>query len=150
MNIRIEVRGWVKAVDWDTEGTLTFSNDISQQQAEQALRRFWNRVDTALYGNAAKRYGKRCQRLNVIEGDGIASRYHFHIAAKRPSERFATITAFADFLRKQWLADNPNNFVVSFAPIRDVERYTNYITKNVQRGHCDALILDSSHISAAS
>ena len=150
MNIRTEVRGWVKGVNWDTEGTLTFSNDISQKQAEQALGRFWDRVDRHLYGNAAKRFQKRCQRLNVLEGDGVAQRYHFHIAAKRPPDRFATVTSFSDFLRDHWLADNPNNFVVSFGPIRDLERYTNYITKHVRRDNCDTLILDSSHISAAS
>lgn len=149
MNIKNALRNWINQTDFDTEATLTFSNDISQQQAETAPRRFWDRVDTALYGNAARRYGKRCQRVCFLEGDGLASRYHFHIAAKRPADRFATVTAFADFLREQWLADNPNNFVVSFAPIRDRERYTNYITKTLQRRNCDAFILHSSHIAAA-
>ena len=150
MNIRIEIRDWLKQVDWDTEATLTFSKDVSKQQAETALRRFWDRVDTALYGNAAKRFNKRCQRICVLEGDGLASRFHFHIIAKSPLDRFDTIDAYCDFLREQWLAENLNNYVVSFNPIRALDSYIYYITKTVQRDNCDALILDSSHISAAS
>jgi hypothetical protein len=148
--MRNEVRKWVRTVDWDLEITLTFSNDIRQETAEKALKRFWDRVDKALYGNAASRYNKRCQRLNVMEGDGDCRRYHFHILAKRPDDRFATLTGFSDFLREQWLTDNPNNYVVSFLPIRDKEGYNNYTTKNIQRDNCDALIIHSSHISAAS
>lgn len=149
MNIKTEVRHWLKGIDWDTEITLTFANDISQKQAETALRQFWNRVDGELYGNAAKRYGKRCQRVCVLEGDGVAIRYHIHIAAKCPTDRFETVTDYCDFLREQWLADNSNNFMCSFSPIRDRDGYTHYMTKTVRRDHCDTLILDSSHILAA-
>ena len=149
MDIKTEVRDWLKGTDWDTEITLTFANDISQKQAETALRRFWNRVDGELYGNAAKRYGKRCQRVCVLEGDGVTIRYHIHIAAKCPTDRFETVAEFCDFLRQHWLADNSNNFMCSFSPIRDRDGYTHYMTKTVRRDHCDTLILDSSHILAA-
>ena len=149
LDIKTEVRDWLKGIDWDTEITLTFANDISQKQAETALRQFWNRVDGELYGNAAKRYGKRCQRVCVLEGDGRVSRYHIHCAAKRPIDRFATVPAFCAFLHALWLEDNANNFVVSFKPIRNQDDYTHYITKTITRDHCDTLILDSSHILAA-
>jgi hypothetical protein len=149
LDIKTEVRHWLKGIDWDTEVTLTFANDISQQQAETALSRFWNRVDGELYANAVKRYGKRCERVCVLEGDGIASRYHIHIAVKCPTDRFETVTGFCDFLRKQWLEDNSNNFMCSFSPIRDRDDYTHYMTKTIRRQHCDTLILDSSHILAA-
>ena len=143
------MRNWLSAIHFDTEGTLTFSNDVSQQQAEKALRLFWNRVDKRLYGNAVKHFNKRCVRVNVIEGDGDISRFHFHILAKKPADRFATVTSFSDFLLEQWLIDNPNNFVVSFSPIRNEKGYTNYTTKKIKRDNCDALIIDSSHITAA-
>ena len=133
---------------WDTEITLTFSNDISQQQAHQAVKRFWNRVDKRLYGNAVKNHNKRCERMNVMEGDGDIRRVHFHILARRPIDRFATITAYCEFLKTQWLVDNRNNFVATFSPIQDVQRYTNYSTKTIQRNNCDALALDSSHLAA--
>ena len=144
--MRKEVRKWLRTIDWDVEITLTFSNDLSRQAVEKALKRFWNRVDSQLYGNAAKRFGRRCQRLNVIEGDGELRRYHLHILAKLPTDRFATITGYSEFLRDQWLLDNPKNFIASFSPIRDREAYSGYATKHVQRDNCDALILDSSFV----
>ena len=149
LNIKTEVRHWIKQTDYDTEITLTFANDISRSQAETALRQFWNRVDSTLYGNAAKRFGKRCERVCVLEGDGRVSRYHIHCAAKRPIDRFATVPAFCAFLHALWLEDNANNYVVSFAPIRNHDDYTDYMTKTITRDHCDTLILDSSHILAA-
>ena len=149
MDIRTEVRDWLSTVDWDTELTLTFSNAVNQQQAERALQSFWNRVDWQLYGNAVKRFNKRCERANVIQGDGLAVNYHVHVLAKRPQDRFATVTAYCDFLREQWLQTNRNNYAVTIEPIRNKIGYTNYVSRQVQRDNCDALILNSSHIAAS-
>ena len=149
MNIKTEVRNWMYQQKWDTEITLTFANDISEQQANKALKRFWNRVDKRLYGNAVRNFNKRCERMNVIEGDGDISRFHFHILAKRPIDRFETIIEYCDFLKSQWLIDNSNNYIVTFSPIREEKEYTNYATKSIKRNHCDTLVLDSSHILAA-
>ena len=149
MDIRTEVRDWLSTVDWDTELTLTFSNAVNQQQAERALQSFWNRVDWQLYGNAAKRFNKRCLRANVMQGDGLAVNYHVHVLAKRPQDRFATVTAYCDFLREQWLHANRNNYAVTIEPIRNKIGYTNYVSRQVKRDNCDALILNSSHIAAS-
>lgn len=149
MDVRNEVRDWLNRFDWDTEITLTFANDISRLQAETALRRFWNRVDTALYGNAAKRFGKKCYRANIIQGDGLVIDYHFHIIAKCPTDRFNDIKSFCAFLRKQWLLDNRNNYITSIGPLRNKIGYENYISRKMSANDCDALILDSSHIPAA-
>ena len=149
MDIRTEVRDWLSTVDWDTELTLTFSNAVNQQQAERALQSFWNRVDWKLYGNAVIRFNKRCERANVMQGDGLAVNYHVHVLAKRPQDRFATVTAYCDFLREQWLHVNRNNYAVTIEPIRNKIGYTNYVSRQVQRDNCDALILNSSHIAAS-
>lgn len=149
MDIRTEVRDWLSTVDWDTELTLTFSNAVNQQQAERALQSFWNRVDWKLYGNAVKRFNKRCERANVMQGDGLVVNYHVHVLAKRPQDRFATVTAYCDFLREQWLHANRNNYAVTIEPIRNKIGYTNYVSRQVQRDNCEALILNSSRIAAS-
>lgn len=143
------VRGWMNTVDWDTVITLTFANELTKRRAERALARFWQRVDYKLYGNAVQRYNKRCERMNVIEGDGLASNYHFHIVSKRPHDRFATVTAYCDFLREQWLAENRNNYRVKFEPIRDVTDCKIYTTKKIANDNCDTLLVYSSHIAAS-
>lgn len=149
-NIRDEVRKWLNQFDWDTEITLTFSNDISEHQARQTLKRFWNRVDKCLYGNAVRNFNKRCERMNLLEGQRNVSRFHFHILARLPTDRFSTVTEFCDYLREQWRVENSNNYIVSFHPIKNRDRYTNYSTKSIGRNDCDTLVIDSSHISAAS
>ena len=148
-NIKTELLRWLNTLNWDTELTLTFANDISLRQAEAALHQFWQAVDARLYGKAARRFGKRCQRLNFVEGDGVLSRYHFHIITLCPADRFDEVEDYCGFLRALWLEQNPNNFAVSCAPIRSQQGYARYLTKQVRSDSCDALVLDSSHISAA-
>ena len=148
MDIRTEVRDWLSTVDWDTEITLTFANEVSQQQAERALRHFWNRVDWDLYGHAVRRYKKRCQRMCMMQGDGLATNYHFHVIAKCPKERCQSVEEFCKLLRKHWLYDNSNNFVSTFEAIRNKIGYETYISRQVKADNCDALILHSSHTAA--
>ena len=148
MDIRTEVRDWISTIDWDTEITLTFANDVSQQQAERALRHFWNRVDWELYGHAAKRYKKRCQRMCMMQGDGLATNYHFHIIAKAPKDRCQSVDVFCKLLRKHWIYDNSNNYVSSFKAIGNKIGYETYISRQVKTDNCDALILHSSDTAA--
>lgn len=148
MDIRTEVRDWLSKVDWDTELTLTFSNAVSEHQAEAAIRKFWNKVDWTLYGNAVIRFNKRCLRANMLQGDGKVVHYHFHCLSKRPSDRFSTVTAYCDFLREQWLETNHNNFAITIEPIRNKKGYTHYVSRQVGRDNCDAFSIHSSHIAA--
>jgi len=68
LNIKPEVRNWLYQHEWDIAATMTFANELSQQSADRAIKRFWKRVDWQLYRNAARKYNKRCERINVREG----------------------------------------------------------------------------------
>ena len=62
----------------------------------------WNRVDRTLYGNAAKRYGKRVERVNVFENNFEKTNLHCHIGAKVPANRTIDATGLRDMIAKTW------------------------------------------------
>lgn len=149
LNIKTEVRNWLYQHEWDIAATMTFANELSQQSADRAIKRFWKRVDWQLYRNAARKYNKRCERINVREGSEYGTRYHFHSLIKRPKDRYETDDGFCQFLKEQWLIENSNNFIIDFQPLCTGGGWTNYITKAVSHNDCDTIELNSSHISAA-
>ena len=65
--MRAKAIDWLDENVWDLGITLTFKHDVSELRADKAIGHMWNRVDRALYGNAAKRYGKQVERVNVFE-----------------------------------------------------------------------------------
>ena len=149
LNIKTEVRKWLYQHEWDIAATMTFANELSQQSADRAIKRFWKRVDWQLYRNAARKFNKRCERINIIEGSELGARYHFHCLIKRPKDRYETDDAFCQFLKEQWRIDNSNNYIIDFETLENENGWTNYITKRLSRNDCDTIEVYSSHISAA-
>ena len=149
MDMKLAARRWLYEHEWDIAATMTFANEITQQQAERTLKRYWNRVDNRLYGNAAKHFNKRCERINIIEGSEFGARYHFHCIVKRPKDRYESDDEFCKFLRQQWRVENSNNYIIDFQSLENEHGWTNYITKRLNRKDCDTIEIYSSHISAA-
>ena len=147
MNIRNELRDWANKIEWDVKVTLTFADDLTPARAHKTVRRFWNRVDCELYGNAARRFNKRCQRLLFLEGSENGTRYHYHGVAKTPADRFSNVEDFCKFLRKQWREECPYNKIVEFEPPQEPKGWVRYITKNVEKGNCDTFDVAASHIA---
>jgi hypothetical protein len=147
LNIRTELRNWACAVDWDVSATLTFADDLTPEKAHDTVKRFWNRVDCELYGNAARRYNKRCERLLFLEGSEHGARYHYHAAVKMPSDRFNDTEEFCQFLRKQWRCECAHNHIVEFKPTTAAKGWVGYITKSVEKGNCDTFDVAASHIA---
>ena len=148
MNIKKEVCAWLKQYDWDVAVTLTFAHEYSEHQALAAARIFWKKVDYRLYKNASKRFNKRCERIMVLEGDGVGQHVHMHGAVVTPSDRFDDDLAFCSFLQKLWLKQNPRSIKVEFKPIWNAEGWSCYVTKQLSRFHCDRFDVHSSHIAA--
>src|ERR1700722_225193 len=57
---------------------------LDQNQCRKAFRGFMHRVDNAVYGNAARRNGKRVKVLPVIEKEAHG-RWHYHAAIELPA-----------------------------------------------------------------
>jgi hypothetical protein len=57
---------------------------LDENQSHKAFKVFMHRLDNAVYGNAARRVGKRVKVIPVIEKDRNG-RWHYHAAIELPS-----------------------------------------------------------------
>ncbi len=149
MNIRAASRCWLQTIQWDIAATFTFSYEHTQTQAISEARRFWKEVDYAIYGNASVRFHKRCERIMILEGDGIGQRFHYHAAIILPRDRYQDPLLFCELLYRKWCKVNRRSARVEFSPCWFSDGWSSYITKQVDRYHCDSIDLHSSHIAAS-
>ena len=56
---------------------------LFEAQARCAFRHFMNLLNRAVFGNAARRYGKRLRVIAVLE-KGLNSPWHYHAAIEPP------------------------------------------------------------------
>ena len=149
-NMKTAIRHWVLTGEWNISATLTFEDKTQEQEARRRLKRFWNRVDKRLYGNQMVRRNRKVERLNILEGDGIAENFHFHAAIKMPTDRFNNPYEFSKFLAKLWREENgKSGFKTDISPINDELAWAIYITKRIPRLDSDVLDENSSHFVAA-
>lgn len=148
MNMKQELYSWFRQFHWDIAATLTFADEYSERQALAAVKTFWKEVDYGLYKNASRRFNKHCQRVVMLEGDGIGQHYHFHAAVMTPRDRFADDLQFCAYLERKWLKLNPRSVKVEFKPAWDTDGWSWYVTKKSSRIDCDRFDVHSSHIAA--
>ena len=143
--MRAEAIDWLDKHEWDLGITLTFKHDVSEQKADRAIGHMWNRVDRALYGNAAKRYGKRVERVNVFENNYCKNNLHCHIGAKVPANRTIDATGLRDFIAKTWKQVGCAGYINDFQFIYNSKGWTEYITKDITATSTDVLNLRTTH-----
>lgn len=146
-NIRAELYKWFGERNWDVAITLTFADEVSEGWAMKTCQKFWREVDYAVYRNASRRYGTKCERVMVLEGDGDGQRFHLHGSAITPTH-FASTAAFCSFLENRWLRLHPRSHRVEFKPIWECKGWNWYISKRISRFECDRFDVHSSHIAA--
>lgn len=150
MNMKSAIRYWVLTGDWDISATLTYSELVRERDAYSRLKKFWNRVDRRLYGNEMKKRNRRVERLNIMEGDGVAQNHHFHCVVKMPIDRFQNPFEFSKFLARLWREENGKmGHKTDIGPIIDELGWAIYITKKITRLSSDMLDATSSHVVVA-
>lgn len=77
---------WIDEHDWDLAATFTMPANTNKAQAEKTFRHYWNLVDKAVYGRAAKRHSKRVERVCFVEGEKNGN-IHWHVIAKSNERR---------------------------------------------------------------
>ncbi|OEJ67513.1 rolling circle replication-associated protein [Magnetovibrio blakemorei] len=135
---------WLGEHDWDMAGTFTFRQNVSEQQARKLFRHFWNRVDRAVYGKAAQRHGKRCERVCFIEGTDTGN-IHWHIIAKANERR--DYRWLRQIMLMTW---EDINFTGTQNEIRrtyDNEGWASYISKRIKTFDADAWDVGTTHIT---
>ena len=76
---------------------------LTKYNAIANMRHFINRLNAALYGNAAKRYGKSIAILTVLEGgEGTGKLLHYHCAIGNLPQRLCD-KAVEGSIRGAWL-----------------------------------------------
>ena len=84
--------------NWELKITLTFLNGITEARANKTLRRWWNEIDRQFYGNGVKRQAKRAKRACLFEKGKSGTNYHYHIHAKRPTDRNISLKKYMQML----------------------------------------------------
>ena len=102
---------------------------IDPISASTSFRHFRNRLNKALYGSAARRYGKFVPMISVIERSA-ANRYHYHCAIDRPDKTDSE--AFELLIRKCW-GQTPFGYREIHFQHSANSGWLNYITKSSQK-----------------
>ena len=144
--MRAEAIDWLDKHIWDLGITLTFKDNVNEQRADRAIGHMWNRVDRTLYGNAAKRYGKRVERVNVFENNFEKTNLHCHIGAKVPANRTIDATGLRDLIAQVWKQVGCAGFINDYQFIYNSTGWTEYITKGITATSTDVLNLRTTHL----
>jgi hypothetical protein len=118
--------------------TLTMKKRVAWRVADAIMasrnfRHFRNRLERALFGNAAKRHGKRLKLVAVIE-TSADQRLHYHCIVDRPS--FCSFERFSGIIREQWSKTDFGYYQIDIQDQAD-DGWTDYILK--QRQKCSLL-----------
>lgn len=129
-----------KTQEWHIALTLDFESGISRGEAERVAKHFWQKVDSAAFGNGqVKRQGKRLKRICFWHGDDNEGRnWHLHAAVKleRLTDDWRTQEAmrkravlFAEGLRLYWLELKGAGQYCKSELVRDNAAWLHYIRK---------------------
>jgi hypothetical protein len=135
---------WIAGKDWDLACTLTFRENVSEQQARKIFRHFWNRVDKAVYGKAAQRHKKRCNRVCFMEGVGTGN-IHWHVIARSTARRDLRwlrqimLIVWEDL----WTTGTHNKIEGTY----NNEGWAGYISKGVKNMNADAWDVETTHVA---
>ena len=144
--MRAEAIEWLDKHVWDLGITLTFKYDVSEHKADRANGQMWNRVDRALYCNAAKRYNKRVERVNVFENNFEKTNLHCHIGAKVPANRAIDAVGLRDLIAGFWKQVGCAGYINDYQFIYNSKGWTEYITKGITATSTDVLNLRTTHL----
>ena len=98
---------------------------LTPAMASGNMTHFLNRLNKAVYGNAAVRYGKRVAAIPVIEG-GNEKRLHYHLVLDCP--RSDLHDRYPELIADLWQKTEWGYKKIDVTPKSD-EGWTNYISK---------------------
>ena len=128
-----KLRGYLyvnNLLNWESI-TLTMKQRVNDEKLDKIksylnFKYFMNRLNTKIYGNSFKRYGKRIEVIPVLE-NSRDNRLHYHILIKRP-ERISSIR-FKFMIKEEW---NKTKFGYEEVCFNEETNngWVNYITKS--------------------
>ena len=135
---------WLDVKDWDGwyAVTLTFAQSLpdadggkcllSQDVASRNVRHYLNVLNKRFWGNAARKYGRRCQVIPTFEYGEAPKKYlHYHLFIKKPNHVAAW--KFECRLRSDWFKTEWGELSVNVQSNTD-SGWLEYITKDTRGG----------------
>lgn len=115
---RKQILKWLDVGDWDDwyAVTLTFAQSLpdanggkcllSRDIASRNLRHYLNVLNKRFWGNAARKYGRRCQVIPTFEYGKAPKKYlHYHLFIKKPNHVPAwkfECRLWSDWFKAEW------------------------------------------------
>ena len=132
----VELRAFLQSIEFNNAAAVTLTmkkrtgarvaDDIN---ASDNFRHFRNRLDHAILGSRAKRYGARLGLVAVLERSAD-HRLHYHCIIDRPYN--CSFETFAATVREQWLKTDFGYRQVDIQDHAD-SGWTSYILKQQQK-----------------
>lgn len=123
---------------------LTESGELSRIKklawAKRAFAKFRLRLDRAILGNAASRYGRELEYIPLIEGQGAKQQLHYHCVIVMPS-RVTTQEATAA-VKMAWLSTGIGGYHIDVQPMYS-DGWLNYISKEAWTVKRDAIDIEN-------
>lgn len=149
MNIKQDLRNWIKTYDWEIAGTLTYKEGTTDKQADRIMRKFWSTANQSIYGNQWRpNRGRRksIENITMVDTNAYGENTHFHLAIRLPYDRTYNINEFCDELYDAWRKVGKNNYIAEFEAINNEEKWIDYITRKATKTNIDNLHTYSSYI----
>lgn len=115
----------------------------TRDDMDREVGKFLNRLDVAVYGNAARRFGKRLCRIDASHGGaGSFQRLHRHLIIELPEQFEGDIglNQFADLVRMAWSKSPYAREIIDVSQTRSVHGSIRYLVKG---GGADNLALSN-------
>ena len=140
-----ELVSFIKQKDWQIFGTLTFRFDVSKEQAEKELNKFWNIIDRKLNGNLSWRKNIRTKRLCFLQNGKINNNNHIHFVANTIDG--VDVRDFIIILKYFWQRKiKSSGKEINIKCIRNLEATSKYLMHEFYKLGNDTLALTCSNI----
>jgi len=104
----------------------------TREDMDREVGKFLTRLDTAVYGNAVKRYGKRLHRIDASHGGADSyQRLHRHLIIELPDRFLGGVgfQQFQDLVQTTWARSPYAREIIEVLPVHNLEAATRYLVK---------------------
>jgi hypothetical protein len=105
----------------------------TREDMDREVGKFLKRLDVAVYGNAAKRYGKRLRRIDASHGGADTfKRLHRHLVIELP-QRFegdGGLDRFVELIRSTWMRSCYAMTIMDVSPTASLIASVRYLVKD--------------------
>lgn len=152
VDVKAELHRMVEAVQFTNPAAVTLTmkkraggNVIDEIKASANFRHFRNRLNHAILGSKAKRYGAELLVVAVLE-ISADNRLHYHSIIDRPY--YCSFERFCAIAREQWSKTEFGYHQIDIQDQADAG-WTDYILKQRQKGSLlDSIDWDNCHLIA--